>query len=313
MKMKTRILSLCAILAFGTVACQKTDDVLTSFDEAMTLKSTEISLNDIQVESIADESQIEAEFFSNAEVILRGIANGGGKFKNYYMLRGGLRYQMGQCPDVAIDTAEAGYPITITLNYGESTILHNGRELKGEISIVITGPKSTDGTTRTISYTGFSIDSIAIEGTVAEQFSGNNADSRTITVSSDLTFTLPNGTVYDRVGQRVHNWLEGLDTEMEFDDDKIEITGNVTVTSSTGDTYVKTIVDPLIRLGSCRYFVQGVTQITLNSAVISEIDFGDGECDNEATLTVGDEVSTILLKERELKDKRSKEESNGNR
>jgi len=296
--MKTKILSVCVFLAFGIIACQKTDDGLTSLDDVLTLKSTEISLSDIHVESIADESQVEAEFFSNAEGILRGIADGGGKFKNYYKLRGGLRYQMGQCPDVVIDTAEAGYPITITLNYGDSTLLHNGRVLKGEISIVITGPKFTDGTTRTVTYTGFSIDSVAVEGTVTEQFSGDNVDSRTITVSSDLTFTLPDGTVYDRVGERVHNWLEGIDTEMEFDDDKIEITGNVTVTSSTGDTYVKSIIDPLIRLGSCRHFVQGVTQITLNSEVISEIDFGNGECDNEATLTVGEEVTTIELNEK---------------
>lgn len=301
--MKTRILSLSILLAFGVVACQKTNDVITAVDEATSLKSTEISLNDMHVESIADESQYEADIFSNSEKVLRSIANGRGKFGGYMDLRGGIRYQIGHCPDVEIDTAEAGYPITITLNYGDSTVLQNGRVLSGTMMVVITGPKFTDGTTRTITYTGFSVDSITVDGTILESFVGDNTETRKITVTSDLTFTFPDGTTYDRVGERVHNWLEGIDTELEFDDDKIEITGNVNVTSSTGDSYSKNIIEPVIRLGSCRYYVQGVVQITLNSEVISETNFGDGTCDNEATLTVGDTVTTIELKGKMPKEK----------
>jgi hypothetical protein len=300
--MRTKILSLCAILTVGLVACQKTDDGFTPFDDALTLKSTEISLSDIQIESVADESQFEAEFFSNSEMMLRGIIRGGGSFKNYFKLNGGMRYQMGQCPDVEIDTAEAGYPITLTLNYGESTVLHNGKVLSGTMVIEISGPKFTDGTTRTITYSGFSVDTITVEGIISDQFTGNNVDSRQITVTSNLTFTFPDGTFVNREGVRVHTWVEGLETEMEFDDDKIEITGTISATNSAGETYSKEIVEPIIKLGSCNYYVQGIAQITFNAEVISSVDFGDGECDNEATLTVGDEISTILLKEGKQKE-----------
>lgn len=293
--MKKKILYLGVLLAFGIVACQKTDVVTTTSETTSDLKSTEISLSDMHAEAIADESQYEADLLSNSEKILRQLAGGHGKFGRYLDLKGGLRYQIGHCPDVVIDTADAGYPITITLNYGDSTVLKNGRVISGTIAIVITGPKKTDGTTRTITYTNFTVDSVVVNGTVSELFNGDDLLSRKISVSDDLTFAYRDTTVYERIGERVHNWLEGLDTPLDPEDDKIEITGNVTIISSLGDTYTKTIVEPLIRLGSCRYYVQGISQITLNSEVISEINYGDGTCDNEAVLTVSSQDSTITL------------------
>jgi len=294
--MKTRIFSLCILLAFGFVACQKTNDgTTTTSDEASSLKSTEISISDTHLESIAAESQYEADLLSNAEGIMRDIASQHGRFRKYLDVKGGLRYETGHCPDVVIDTADAGYPITITLNYGDSTVLHNGRVLGGEIMIVISGPRNTDGTTRSYTYTNFTVDSVVINGTLSETFNGDNSTIRTISEEDDLKFSYPDTVVYERIGQRVNNWLEGIDTELNPEDDKIEITGTVMVTSSTGDSYSKTITEPLIRLGSCKYFVQGITQITYNSEVISQINYGDGTCDNEAVLTIGTTDSTITL------------------
>jgi len=293
--MEKNFFGLCIILAFGLVACQKTDVSTSTTAGTSSLKSAEISVSDIHIESIASESQYEADLLSNAEDILRSIASEHGKFSKYLDLKGGLRYQIGHCPDVVIDTAEAGYPISITLNYGDSTVTHNGNVLSGKIGIVISGPKETDGTTRTITYTDFSVDSVIINGTISELFSGDNVSTRKLSETDDLVFNYPDTTSYERIGERVHNWLEGIDTDLDPDDDKIEITGNIKVTSSTGDSYLKTIVEPLIRLGSCKYYVQGITQITLNSEIISETNYGDGECDNEAILTVSGVDSTITL------------------
>jgi len=293
--MEKKILYLCILLAFGIVACQKTDVVTTTSDTVSTLKSTEISLSDIHAEAIADESQYEADLLSNSEKILRQLSGSHGRFGKYLALKGGLRYQIGHCPNVDIDTAATGYPITITLNYGDSTVLNNGRVISGSIVVVISGPKKTDGTTRTITYTNFSVDSVIVNGTVSELFNGDDSLSRKISVSDDLTFAYPDTTVYERVGERVHNWLEGLNTPLDPEDDKIEITGTVTITSSLGNTYKKAIVEPLIRLGSCKYYVQGISEITLDSEVISSTNYGDGTCDNEAVLTLSGQDSTITL------------------
>jgi hypothetical protein len=293
--MRTTIFYACLFLIIGLVACQSKDELSAVSTGTSGLKSAEITVNDTYVEGVACESQYEADLLSNSEKILRYLANGQGKFKNYLNSRGGLRYEIGHCPDVVIDTAEAGYPITITLDYGDSTVLKNRRVLSGTVEIVISGPKNTDGTIRTITYTDFTVDSVVVNGAVSELFNGDNSSTKTISVTDDLTFLYPDGTLYTRVGKRVHNWLEGLDTELDPEDDKIEVTGDVTVTSSLDESYSKTIIEPLIRLGSCKYYVQGIAQITLNSEIISEINYGDGDCDNEATITVAGVDSTIVL------------------
>jgi len=295
--MKTKILSVALILSTVFVSCQKSTDLgLVSSTEEQILKSTEITLSDLKVESISEESNYEADFYANAELNLRQMARDKGRFGKLIDWRKGLRYQMGQCPDVSIDTADAGYPITITLNYGESTTLENERVLSGSIIIVISGPKFTDGTTRTISYNNFVADSVGLEGTIVETFSGDNLSSRMFSVTSDLTFTLSDGTIIDRVAQRVHQWLAGIDTPLEYEDDEIQITGSANTNTSAGESYSKEIIEPLLRLGNCPYLVQGIINFSQNGELIGVLDFGDGGCDENATLTAGGETIDIVLK-----------------
>jgi hypothetical protein len=305
--MKTKIFSLAILISAGLVSCQKSSDLgLVSSTEEGILKSTEITISDLKVESTTDESSYEADFFANAEQDLRQIAKHKGQFGKLMDWRKGLRYQMGQCPDVTIDTASTGYPIVITLNYGDSTVLENGRVLSGVITIEISGPKFTDGTTRTINYNGFVVDSVGIEGTIIETFSGDNLTSRKFNVNSDLTLTLADGTVIDRVSQKVHEWIGGIDTPLVFEDDIIQITGSINTTTSAGESYSKIIAEPLLRLGTCQYFVQGIINFQQNGEVTGVLDFGNGECDNQATLTTGGETITIDLKGKTPKANRSK-------
>lgn len=293
--MKTKIFIAAISIFTGFISCQKTDYLNQNPSTDDVLKSTEINVSDLRVEGIAQESGYEADFFSNSEQLLRQLAHLKGRNGRLMEKRQGLRYQIGQCPNVSIDTASTGYPITITLNYGDSTKLQNGRVMSGIITIEISGPKFTDGTTRTVKYSNFVVDSITVEGSINEHFIGDNVSARKISENGDLSFSLPDGTVINRVSNRVHKWLAGIDTPLDYSDDKIEITGNVNVTSSNGQSYSKTIVDPLIRFGDCPYFVQGKTQLTLNGTLTSDVDFGNGECDNKATLTTNGEIITIDL------------------
>ena len=133
--MKTKIFIAAIGIFTGFLSCQKTDDLNQNLTSDEVLKSTEITMSDIRVEGIAQESGYEADFFSNSEQLLRQFAHLKGRNGRLLEWRQGLRYQMGQCPDVSIDTASTGYPITITLNYGDSTKLQNGRVMSGIITI----------------------------------------------------------------------------------------------------------------------------------------------------------------------------------
>lgn len=291
--MKTSILSFIVVLTIAFTSCQNFEGITQSdLTDDYVLKSAQIAVNDMATESVAEEAMYQAEFFAESEKLLRQIAH----IKGPKNLLGGdnPRYLAGECPNVSIDSAETGYPIVITLDYGDGTELNNGRVISGIITIDISAPKGTDGATRTITYTNCVIDGIGVDGVTSQTFNGDNVTSRTISTSSDVTFVMTDGTVIDRVGSHVREWIQGIDTPMEHSDDMIEISGSVDVSSSTGDVWSRVIIEPIIKLGNCQYNVQGVVQISLNDET-SVIDFGTGECDNMATLTVNGETIEIEL------------------
>ena len=146
--------------------------------------------------------------------------------------QGNMHYMNREAPIVSIDNA-SGYPMKITIDYGKSTETQHGMKISGKVLIEISGPKNTDGSTRTISYIDCIIDSIGIAGTSTETFTGDNTTTRKTTMVSDVTFTLADETVISRAGNDVREWLKGLSTPLDRSDDMIQITGTVNVKSST--------------------------------------------------------------------------------
>lgn len=294
MKMRTISALFFSVLAF--TACTQNDDSAADQSEEALLKSATIAVNDVAVQSVAQEANYETDYFSEYEHLLRRLAHYKGKRGNLLSGYDHNHYVEGDSPVITIDTAATGYPITITIEYGDSTETTHGRIISGTVKVEINGDKNTDGSTRKISYINCVIDSIGINGTSTETFNGDNTTTRKVTVESDATFTLQSdGTTIERSANEVREWLSGLDTTTDRSDDKIQTTGSISATSSVGDTYSRVITDPLISLGDCRYPVQGIMQYSQNGSVIAEVNYGDGTCDNVASLTTGGTTSDIEL------------------
>ena len=287
--MRTKILSLSVILAIGFFSCE-TSDVASSLSsgEESVLKSTQIATSDIIVESVCEEADYEAEFFTYSEKLLREISRLTGQHNGLVNTKKLLHYKSGNGPDVAIDTAETGYPITITLDYGDSTELKNGKVLSGIITVEITGDKNTDGAKRVVTYNDFTVDSVSVAGTMTELFTGDNDSTKIISTAGTLVFTLADGSTITRTSEKNREWLSGLDTPLEHDDDVIQVTGKVETTTSAGESFSKTISVALLKNDSCKDYVQGIVQYIQNGTIIAELNYGDGECDGIATLTTSD-------------------------
>lgn len=302
--MKTGNLILMSFLMMVFFSCQN-DETTTTTDESV-LKSGEIVAGDITIESVLSEANYEAELFSQYERLLRSLS----KFKhgkhNLFEGKHSNRYADGSFPEISIDTADAGYPITILIDYGDSTVLHHGKVISGTVTVEITAARNTDGAKRIITYNGCKVDSVTITGTETELFTGDNATTRKTTVTTDVNFVLDNGTKLTRKGTSVHEWLEGLATLQEHSDDKIQKTGSLSVSSSDGNEWEKTIKEPLIRLGDCRNYVQGTVDYLLNSEVVAVLDYGTGTCDTTAVVTIGDQQVEISLAGKSAKAKHGK-------
>jgi len=72
------------------------------------------------------------------------------------------------------------------------------------------------------------------------------------------------------------------------------VTGNRNIEASTGFTQDAQVIEALRRETTCPYFVSGSIQITRNNGE-GVLDFGSGDCDNTAILTVNGEEIVIVL------------------
>jgi len=294
--MKTKILALLVFSAVAFFACQKSNDSSTADDSASLLKSATIATSDVAVQSASLESSLEADFYAGYERILRQLSHVKGKRGDLLRGQGAFHYIQGDLPTVSIDTAAAGYPITIVIDYGDGIETNHEKVIKGKVTIVINGAKNTDGSTCEITYSNCSVDTISVNGTSIEKFVGDNTTSRKITSSSNITFAITDGATFVRKGNETSEWLAGLATPKDRSDDKVVVTGAVTVDNTTDNiSYSRTITSGLVKLGDCRYIVSGTVEYKQAGNVIGTLDYGNGTCDNIATLAVGGTTTEVTL------------------
>jgi hypothetical protein len=295
--MKTKILALLVIFSFVVFSCQKKDETASTIQTEALLKSATITATDVAVQSASLEATFEADFYAGFERVLRELSRIKGNKGDLMSGRKDLHYILGQTPVVTIDTATAGYPITITISYGNGIETKQGKVISGTVKIEINGDEDTDGSTRQITFTDCKVDTIGVNGICIEKFTGDNLITRKITNTSDVTFTITNGATLVRKGTETSEWLAGVSTPEERDDDKIVITGSNIVENKTENiTYSRTITDGLIKLGDCRNIVAGTVEISQNGNVIATLNYGDGTCDNLASLTTNGTTTEITLK-----------------
>jgi hypothetical protein len=295
--MKTKILTLLVFSAFAFFACQKNDTSSTADQTTSILKSATIVTSDVAVQSASLETSLEADFYAGYERILRQLAHIKGKRGDLLRGQGAFHYIEGETPTVSIDTAAAGYPITIVIDYGDGVETDHGKVIKGKVTVVINGDKNIDGSTRAITYENCAVDTISINGTSNEKFVGDNVSTRKIVSSSDVTFAITDGATFVRKGDETKEWLAGVGTPKDPSDDKVIVTGSVNVNNTTDNIlYSKTITNGLIKLGDCRYIVSGTVEYSQAGSVIGTLDYGDGTCDNIATLAVGGTTTEVTLK-----------------
>jgi hypothetical protein len=147
-----------------------------------------------------------------------------------------------------------------------------------------------------VEFDNFYVDQVHVEGEFTRTRTWTNANGNPeATVEFDMDFTWPNGDTASREGTRTREWIEGYDTRSRADDVFL-ITGNWHAVTRDGDDYQINILTPLRREMSCRWIVSGTMEIIHNGDRY-ELDFGNGTCDDEATLTLPNgQTRTIYLR-----------------
>jgi outer membrane murein-binding lipoprotein Lpp len=201
-----------------------------------------------------------------------------------------------------ITTVLTNDTFTRTIDFGaQGCALNNGNIVKGKVIISFS---KTATLTRTISYSlvGFYHNGKLIEGnkTITRELKSTDLLSAVhpvTTHSIDMKITFANGKIYTRIGTRVREMIEGITTITNWEDDVYLVWGYDITTFPNGSKYTATIKTPLRYNMSCKKSIPvvGVIEITKNDGKAS-INFGKGECDNLATITVNGVSIEITIK-----------------
>jgi hypothetical protein len=194
---------------------------------------------------------------------------------------------------------------TRTIDFGtQGCALPNGNIVKGKI--IVSFSKNFTTPIKTISYKleGFYHNGKLIEGskTITHELKTSDllATIHPVTTHSiDVKITFPDGKIYTRLGTRVREMVEGFATITNWEDNVFKVWGYDITTFPNGSKYTRTIqkTNPLLVKMSCRmpFPVSGVVEILKND-LKATLDYGNGECDNLATMTIKDVVKEIQLK-----------------
>jgi len=276
---KRRNLFLMGLLFVGLTfnqACNKTETVSNDETETVETKSEAFA------EAVFDEIQeiSDQAWQRGASGLKAGFEDGS---------------RLGDCVTITIDTISV--PRVMTIDFGEVNCLcDDGKYRRGQIIVTFTGRFRRPGAIITHTFQNFYVNDNHVQGTKIKTNLGFNADGfmqfRNV-VAGSITM-ISNGNVISWNSDRTRTWIEGFQTPRWMDDVYL-IEGTSSVSSTNGRSVSRLITNPLRRELSCRHFVSGTVQITPAEAPQRILDYGDGTCDNIATVTIGDRIITITL------------------
>ncbi len=200
------------------------------------------------------------------------------------------------CATVTLSPADTvTFPKTMTIDFGSGCTSANGIVRKGKIIATLSGKIRKSGTTTAVSFSNYYVNDYHVEGTYSiTTNSGNGNGVNFTTAVSGGKITYPDGaTYYNYSGTHTLAQTGGIGT-VAIADDVFSWTGGFTTSSSAGKSLTVSITSPLVKSMSCKNIISGVQAFTYN-VVSGTINYGDGTCDNQATLTVGSKTQTITL------------------
>jgi len=199
------------------------------------------------------------------------------------------------------------FPIRVVIDFGTSGCTGiDGHVRKGKIIAEYTNRLIVPGAIATTTFDGFYMDSIKVEGTLKITNSTSPVTSqlsRQFTVEVNGKLTKTNGNYTEWTSKKVITQKEGLLTVDYPRDDVFTIEGSSHGKVKRSNLLVaweSAIVEPLVKKFTCRWIVKGKVKTAIvssssNSSQSALLDFGAGDCDNKAVITINGVAHNITL------------------
>ncbi len=258
-------------------------------------KKTEV---DNETQSVVDNAICEQQFMAIQPVVNeKGIQEKGIKRTNN---SGGVWNILGaisgtNTPNVQLDTivnAQGDYqngPVTFEIDYGTIGVpFIDGTTKFGKIHITSARRWSSlagTGSTVTVDLVGFKSNNVTYSG----QIKITRPDTNSLTVEVLNGHCTDGSWNIDYTGTKTMTKIAGTT-------DDYSITGNSTGKNREGRNFTTTITNPIIKKASCKWITSGTLDLTPDGFKTRTVDFGNGNCDDDATYTVNGQTVSFKLK-----------------
>lgn len=193
---------------------------------------------------------------------------------------------------------------SILIDFGTTGIKsgRDGKTRKGKILITFTGRYREPGTMQTVTFDHYYVNGNKVEGTkVLTHKLENNIPSTIISLTGGK-ITYSDNTSFEWNSERIRSWNLN-NTPLNYEDDEFSVSGTATGKSRDGKNFSSVIpsATPLLWKVSCFteskfVAVSGIVKITPEGAQERTVDYGNGTCDRDVTVSTGNFTATITLK-----------------
>ena len=209
------------------------------------------------------------------------------------------------CFNVLITHATtAVFPVKIVIDFGTTGCTGpDGHVRKGKIVTEYTNRLLYPGAIATSTFDGYYVDSIKVEGTHKITNTGTS-NIRQFTVDvTNARLSKPSGNYTEWNSHKIITQVEGLATATYPKDDIFKTEGSAHGKVKKDALLVgweSSIIEPLMKRFTCAWIVKGkIKAVRINTSSndkwVAELDFGTGDCDNKAVITINGVAHNITL------------------
>jgi hypothetical protein len=188
------------------------------------------------------------------------------------------------CPMVSVPDSLQAYPRHLYIDYGTGcTDPVDGKVRKGQIICTLDRPWDSLGAVITIAFDTFFVGAIQFEGTTVLTRTGPASFHKSVQQGHcHKGGATPWDIYFD--AERDFTFTSGANSSSQTQ--IVTISGSNSGTDRNGTTWTSNITTPIVRDMSCTWLTKGVIEITPSGKSMRTVNFGDGTCDNKATIAI---------------------------
>lgn len=216
---------------------------------------------------------------------------------------------IGTCPVVTYTpSGNQGnpFPATVKIDYGTGCTTVTGANAAGTITATCTGRLSQTNSQMSFTLSGFKYGSFTVSGNITLTMQGTSSTAfQSIKIEGSNLSAQTGGTsvifsslnmIRTQVGGQSttptngQGWVEDDVYETQI----VTCNGSATTTEIGTISFIATTTTNLHKVYSCKWTDKGIIEITV-SGKKGTIDFGNGTCDNKATVKIGNVTKEVSL------------------